>query len=163
LSKVLNDNRLRGYKMIEIISKGEDSKVVFGDKGELLLGQTIKEASEKGQKVNPLNIHESQTTFPVFNLIDRTAKETNLTRPTILRIFKGMSERSKSSIFKNPEGFANVFISTIKGLLASHIAEGIEYNIKKEEEENLSSEDLFPESIKFPQKELIEGSKSSLY
>jgi type III restriction enzyme len=163
LSKILNDRRLKGYRIVEIISAGEDSKVVFGDKGELFIGQTIKEASEKGQKLNPVNVHESQTTFPVFNLIDRAAKETNLTRPTILRIFTGMSERSKSSIFKNPEGFANVFISTIKGLLASHIAERIEYYIKKEEEESLSSEDLFPESIKFPQKELIEGSRSSLY
>lgn len=163
LSKVLNDKRLRGYKIVDIISKGVDSKVVFGDKGELLIGQTIKEASEKGQKVNPVNIHESQTTFPVFNLIDRAAKETNLTRPTILRIFKGMSERSKSSIFKNPEGFANVFISTIKGLLASHIAKRIEYNIKDSDGEHLEAEELFPESINFPQKELIDGSRSSLY
>lgn len=163
LSKVLNDTRLRGYKIVDIISAGEDSKVVFGDKGELFLGQTIKESSEKGQRVNPVNIHESQTSFPVFNLIARAAKETNLTRPTILRIFKGMSERSKSSIFKNPEGFANLFISTIKELLASHIAERIEYNIKDGNGEYPEAEELFPESIKYPQKELIDGSKSSLY
>lgn len=163
LSRVLNDRRLKGYKIVNIISSGENSKVVFGDKGELFVGQTIKESSEKGQQVNPVNIHESQATFPVFNLIDRAAKETNLTRPTILKIFKGLSDRSKSSIFKNPEGFANVFISTIKELLASHIAERIEYRINKGEEEGLVAEELFPESIKFPQKELIDGSKSSLY
>jgi len=163
LSRVLKDRRLKGYKIVEIVSAEENSKVVFGDKGELFIGQTIKESSEQGQQVNPVNIHESQTTFPVFNLIDRAAKETSLTRPTILKIFKGMSDRSKSSIFKNPEGFANVFISTIKGLLASHIADRIEYIVNEDEIDEFKPEELFPESIKFPQKELIEGSKTSLY
>lgn len=163
LSRVLNDPRLRGYKIVDIITDGENSRVVFGDKGELFVGQTATETSEKGQKVNPTNVNEIQKSFPVFNLIDRAAKETNLTRTTILKIFKGMSERAKSSIFKNPEGFSNVFISTIKGLLATHIAENIVYIIRSGEFEEFPIEDFFPPSAKFPQKELIEGSPASLY
>jgi len=163
IGRVLNDQRLKGYKIIDIISAGEQSKVIFGDKGELLIGQIVTESSEKGQKVNPTNVHESQINFPIFNLIDRTAKETNLTRPTVLKIFKGMAERPKSSIFKNPEGFANVFITTIKGLLASHIAERIKYVVNPREIEDFSVEELFPETTKFPQKELISGSRASLY
>ena len=163
LARILNDQRLKGYKIVDIISDGERSRVVFGDKGELLVGQKVTESSEKGQKINPTNVHESQITFPIFNLIDRAAKETNLTRPTILKIFKGMSERAKCSIFKNPEGFANVFISTIKGLLASHIAERIEYVLRPNEMEDFLVEELFPETAKFPQKELISGSRASLY
>lgn len=163
LARTLKDPRLKGYKVVEIISDGEKSHVHFGDKGELFVGQKVIESSEKGQKVNPTNVHESQVSFPIFNLIDRAAKETSLTRPTILKIFKGMSERTKSSIFKNPEGFANVFISTIKGLLASHIADKIEYIIRPGELEDFSVEELFPDTAKFPQKELISGSSASLY
>ncbi len=125
----------------------------------MLLGQTIKEASEKGQKVNPVNVHESQTTFPVFNLIARAAKETNLTRPTILRMFKGMSESSKSTIFKNQEGFANVFISTIKELLASHIAERIEYIIKDGAGEHLEAKKSFLNQLNFLRKNSLKDQK----
>lgn len=163
LAKELKEPRLKGYKIVDIITDGDNSRVVFGDKGELYIGQEIAESTTQGQIVNPINVSEKSKIFPVFNLIDRAAKETNLTRPTILKIFKGMSERAKSSIFKNPEGFSNVFIYNIKELLASHIAENIEYTIRDQEFEDFAIDDFFPQSLKFPQKELIDGSEVSLY
>ena len=162
LSKILRDDRLKGYKVVDIVDDGDQSKVIFGDTGEIRLNETFKFHSEKGQHTKPISVQESQTTYPVFNLIDRTIKETNLTRPTVLEIFKSLSKRTKNLIFKNPEGFANVFISIIKGLLSDHIAVNIEYNLK-EGSLPFEKEELFPESQKFPQKELIDGSDWSIY
>jgi len=73
-----------------------------------------------------------------------------------------MNERSKSSIFKNPEGFSNIFIHIIKEILASHIAERLDYTITADSQ-IIDIEEFFPRIAKFPQKELISGSKQSLY
>ena len=162
ISRRLNDKRLKGFKVVDIKGTGDDAEVVFGDKGELIIGNQIKFQSERGQELDEHTVHEAQTIYPVFNLIQRTANETKLTRPTILNIFKGLSERTKSYIFKNPEGYATIFIKTIKELLANHIAENIEYVIKYEFE-SYEIEAIFPPTKKFPQKELLEGTDWSLY
>jgi type III restriction enzyme len=139
-----------------------NQKVVFGDRGELGLRESISFQSEKGQQAVERSVHEAQQTYPVFNLIDRTIRETNLTRPTIIKIFKKLSGQQKSQIFKNPEGFANKFITTIKDLLADHIADKVQYTLK-EGLEAYNIEAIFPPSQKFPQKELIPGAEWSLY
>ena len=162
LAKILKDERLKGFKIVQVINNDLNSKVVFGDKGELFINQSISFHSEKGQKNAPISVQEAQTTYPVFNLIDRTIKETHLTRPTVLKIFKGLDERVKGYIFKNPEGFGNIFINTIRELLADHIADKIEYVLLDGIEE-YDIELLFPEIQKYPQKELLEGTEWSLY
>ena len=162
ISKALNDARLKGYKIVEIIHDELNSKVIFGDKGELNLKESIIFQCQKGQQPISRNIHEKQSNYPVFNLIDRAEKETKLTRKTIIKIFKRLSESKKKQIFKNPEGFANIFIKTIKEHLADHVAEKIEYTLK-DELEDYDIELLFPRTQKFPQKELVKGADFSLY
>ncbi len=73
-----------------------------------------------------------------------------------------MKNRKKETIFKNPEGFSATFIHVIKEVLTDHIAERIEYSLSKELYD-FDIESSFPELRKYPQKELIDGSKSSLY
>ncbi|MFN8578824.1 MAG: type III restriction endonuclease subunit R, partial [Candidatus Sericytochromatia bacterium] len=119
-------------------------------------------SSEKGQQVDPHSVQKKKTNYPVFNIIDKTAKEVSLTRNTILSIFKGLSEEKKKYIFRNPEGFTTIFINKIKGVLADQIAENIEYYIEEGFIE-IETEDVFPENKKFPQKELIEADSKSLY
>lgn len=102
--------------------------------------------------------------YPVFNLIDRAAKETGLTRPTINQIFRGSTERKKQSIFTNPEGFASLFIGEINNTLADHIADRIQFVIDKPGLEwGYELDDLFPPQKEFPQKELLEANPASLY
>jgi len=162
LSRTQKDDRLRGFKIIDIIDDGKDSKVVFGNNKELDLYNDITFDSEKGQGVAQRTEQEAQTNYPVFNIIERAGKEVNLTKKTIFAIFKGMDERQKKCIFKNPEGFSAVFISSIREVLANHIAEKIEY-ILTEEYEKYDIEEVFPEERLHPQKEMISGSDSSLY
>ena len=67
------------------------------------------------------SVSQAKETYPVFNLIERTSKAVGLTRPTIVTIFKNLDEAKKMKIFRNPEGFASVFIREIKEELANHI------------------------------------------
>jgi len=108
---------------------------------------------------------EEKQTYPVFNLIDRASKVTNLTRPTLARIFEGISVEKKSRIFYNPEGFSSVFIGVIKDVLADLVAENIVYHVQDAvEKANFTlMQQFFPSSKEFPQKELVQGSDHSLY
>jgi len=164
LPKVLKDDRLRGYKIVQLIDDGELSRVVFGN-GEQLFKQTpIRFQSEQGQRSTPVAVMAPRETYPVFNLIDRAAKDTGLTRPTINAIFKGLTDRKKQTIFANPEGFASQFITEINNALADHVADRIEF-VTRPAPTNWGEdlENLFPKEKEFPQKELVDGSTSSLY
>jgi len=164
LGKELKDEVLRNYKIVEILSEGETPSVQFGNGEKLVKGSRIQFQSQKGQNVKEKATLAPGQTYPVPNIIDRAAKETGLTRPTINKIFKGLSDRKKNSIFGNPEGFSGIFITEIQNELADHIAERIEFKISpvvQDDEVNL--EDLFPAEKEYPQKELVDGSPAGLY
>lgn len=162
LAKIAKDDRLKGFKIVDINEEGEHSEITFADKGILRVGETVTFSSEKGQKGDPQYRQEAQTTYPVFNFIQRTEEATHLKKNTLVEIFKGLSVEVKEKIFKNPEGFTSVFIDTIKNTLADHIADKVEYTLT-EELMDYPAEEIFPESRKFPQKELVDGSDWSLY
>lgn len=162
LAKKGKDERLKGYKIVEITSEGEHSVVYFGDKEPLRIKESHSFTSEKGQQSDPQSRQEAQTDYPVFNFIERAAQATSLKKVTLLQIFKSLNEDVKQRIFKNPEGFSSVLTDTIKNTLANHVAENIEYSLTKELLE-YDAEEMFPESRRFPQKELMEGVEWSLY
>ena len=57
---------------------------------------------------------ETQTNYPIFNLIDRASKQVDLPRSMILKIFENIHAHKRKRIFKNPEGFAKVFLAEIR-------------------------------------------------
>ncbi len=162
LAKIAKDERLKGFKIVDAKADEHRSEIVFSDKGILRSGEAITFSSEKGQKGDPQHRLQAQTIYPIFNFIERAEEATHLKRTTLFSIFKGLNIVIKERIFKNPEGFTSIFIETIKGVLADHIAANVAYNLTRELME-YDSEDMFPESRKFPQKELIDGSDWSLY
>ena len=164
LSKELKDDRLRGLKIVEIINDGDNSHVVFGNGQILFKDAPISFQTQRGQKPSERATLAPSERYPVFNLIDRAAKETGLTRPTINLIFKGLTDRRKTAIFENPEGFAGLFITEINKALADHIAERIQFEINPAPIDwGYDLDDLFPEEKDFPQKELVKASTASLY
>jgi type III restriction enzyme len=162
LARKLKEPRLKGYKLVEVNGTGTDGQVVFGDKGALLVGQEHSFNAQPTVKSSAARREEAQEDHPVFNLIDRCAQETKLTRNTVLSIFKQMDAAQKAKVFRNPEGFSGLFIRTVRELLADHIADRLEYHITQAKTE-VDLEKLFPAEKKYPQKELVEGSKASLY
>lgn len=164
LSKLFSDDRLRGYKIVEIVNDADNSHVVFGNGQVLYQDAPIQFQSEKGQRPKERSVLAPDEQYPIFNLIDRAAKETGLTRPTINQIFKRLSERRKSAIFDNPEGFAGLFITEISNTLADHIAERIQFQIAPAPINwGYDLDDLFPPEKEYPQKELVPASTASLY
>lgn len=162
LSKIAKDERLKGFMIVDLINKGDFSEITFSDKGKLRIGEAITFTTEKGQKADPQIRQEAQTVYPVINFIERAAQATSLKKVLLLEIFKGLKPETKARVFQNPEGFTTVFIEIIKGTLADHVADKIEYHLS-EHLINYNDEELFPESKKFPQKELVYGAEWSLY
>jgi len=162
LARLLKEPVLKGYKLVEIEGDGEDAVVHFGNSTSVSVGRPLK-FSDREVNTKPTTTRlETQTDHPVFNLIDRAAQETKLTRSTVRAIFKRMSTDKKQWIFRNPEGFSGVFIRTIRELLADHIAERVQYHLQKEKQDS-DLETLFPAEKKYAQKELIDGSSASMY
>jgi type III restriction enzyme len=180
-----------------------DPYVIFANKKKLTLTDPIIFSGHVTSSEKPLPVREAQTSYPVFNIIERASKALSLTRPTILSIFKSMNADRKQKLFANPEGFFTVFINEIRDELAKHVAEKIEYSLSREfkvisggkgyepgipvydtiaadsapaygskqetpkffdaDGKPVVIEEYFPEKKQFPQRELIPGSKHSLY
>jgi type III restriction enzyme len=161
LARIHNDQRLRGFTILQCGATPE-GLVAFENREVIYRAQPRTWESAEGQRVREQATLAGRTTYRVFNLIERAAKETGLTRSTINAIFKGLPSRTKVRIFENPEGFAGVFMSTIRGVLADHISEAVEFVVDGPED-SLNLEELFPKEKMFPQKELIEAGDRGLY
>lgn len=160
LSRKLSDERLRNYKIVKIDNDGP--RVEFSEGAVLTKDRPIIFDSEKGQYVDSTVVMESAIARQVPNVIERAAKETDLTRPTIIKIFQSLAEKQKKMILTNPEGFINRFIFIIKDCLAEHVADKIQYIISGRSERE-PKEKFFPPRKDYPQKEMIKGSPRSLY
>ena len=164
LSKIFDDPCLSRFKVSKVIDKGEDSLVRFEGKEqtELTKYQPIVFTSEKGQTPDKTTVQTLNDTYPIFNLIDRAAKETKLTRATLNRIFQGMSDDKKEILLRNPEGFASNFIATIKEVATFHVVRNIEFTVDVGQLP-LSVDKLFPPEKSLAQKELIDAGQRGLY
>ena len=162
LAKKLNDQRLRGFKIIDVVKEGGTAKVIFKNDVELTSLAPVTYQSESSQPIRETEAEYTTAKFPVLNLLDRVAKETGLTRPTINAIFKGLHYPVKTRIFSNPEGFANVFTVAVRNALADHIAENLEF-VDETGETEIDLNELFPAVKMFPQKELVEAGATGIY
>ncbi|MCL2137923.1 MAG: DEAD/DEAH box helicase family protein [Treponema sp.] len=127
-----NDNNLKGFQIVEIKDDKREPHVIFGNKQKLTLTDQITFSGSPIANQNPRTVQAAKTNYPVFNIIDRASKALCLTRPTILSIFKSVSDERKSKLFNNPEGFCTVFMNEIKDELARHVAEKIEYSLSRD-------------------------------
>lgn len=162
-ARVFDDERLRHLVVIEIVEAGDESRVIF-DKGDLELDQQTPYVYESlmGQKSHEQARREPEATYPVFNLLDRAARETGLTRPTINTIFKWLRTEQKQMLLRNPEGFAGIFIAIVRNTLADHVAENLTFTLDGGMID-IDLDKLFPERKRFTQRELIEAGERGLY
>lgn len=162
LARELKDDRLKGYKLVVVRQRGDDSEVIFGNDLIITKYQSITFDTEAGQRIDSRSVVEPSTTYPVFNFIDRAAWETGLTRPTLNKIFRSLPSAKQELIFKNPEGFSSKFIEVVRNVLADHVAQRIEYVVDRGEIKH-DLEKLFPKDGRYAQKEVISGDHKSLY
>jgi len=164
LARIKNDERIRGFKVQEIVGEGDDAVVKFTNGEELTRFQAISFRTEKGQRSSdpPTEVLTINNRYPAFNFIARAARETLLTRATLNQIFRHLPDEIKSHSLRNPEGFAGVFIAAIREVVADHIAARIEFIL----DDSGTAHDvatLFPEVKMFPQKELTDSGQRGLY
>lgn len=95
---------------------------------------------------------------PKCNIVQMAAKEVNITRKTVLEIFKGLKKEKIDEFMKNPNGFTGQFITLLKDIVANHIACNIEYK-KSNGPINNNIDMLFPEEEVHPTTELVEANK----
>ncbi|WP_440994608.1 DEAD/DEAH box helicase family protein [Cysteiniphilum litorale] len=166
LSQRIKDDALKGFKVIEI--DRDRQSIVFSNHRKLTLGEPPIEFDV--QVNNDVNTSKAQTIgdhtkhkIPIMHFFDRVQKEVHLTRNTILAILKGMDQNKVEYLIKNPEGFIAEFSKKLKQLVAEHVAHHITF-IKQDTSEDRIIDDIFPESTKYVQTEIINGNdKTSLY
>lgn len=90
---------------------------------------------------------------PIPDFIGRAAAETDLTRATLIRIFGQLPDGVKEKLLVNPEGWTNVFVATLRDVLADHVADRVTYFGEKADIG--PAEDFFAPEVKQPQRELI--------
>jgi len=161
-AKLLEDPRLRGFK-IKAIDTGVDPTVTFYNREVLHLDETITFESQTTQQPRREQaVGPRERSFPIFNLLERAAHATHLTRPTLNTIFRRLLPEQQKRFLENPEGFANIFISQIQQALADHVADHIEFQLSGDTFP-YDLQHLFPPQKEFPQHELIPGNPTSLY
>lgn len=158
LAKEFHDNALSGFKIDELT----DDSVVFDNETPLLIGDSYVFSVQQPLVLDTSGTTQKNTSFPIFNLVDRAATETLLTRKTIIEILKRISDERKKSLFENPEGFAATLVFSINESLSNQVAENIEYALVKGLEK-YDFDKLFPAEEAHPQRQLEKGSAAALY
>ncbi len=153
---------LKDYKVNQIEPAGFNPFVEFRN------GRRVsKHIPEKFMTEAKLAVAEKTTRdtsdhqYPVFNIIDRAAKATKLTRRTVQEIFAALEPVQQEGYLKNPEGFSELFIATINSVVASHIAENVVFQLNGEKPWSL--DELFPPTDTKAQEKLLPAGKNSIY
>ncbi|WP_339179082.1 DEAD/DEAH box helicase family protein [Bacillus sp. FSL R5-0560] len=162
LKKKTKDERLRGFKVLHMGELYGESYVKFANEITVKKFEPYKFQTEKAEKPKKQVEQAEKSTYPIPDFITRTANETNLTKKTIVDIFKRINKEQTEKIFYNPEGWISTFLSEIRITLSDHIVDNIEFEID-DNTEVYELDTLFPEMVKQPQRELIEAGKAGLY
>jgi type III restriction enzyme len=152
--------RLRGYRIAEII-EGAEPRAVFENKVVLHRGQPLRWESVEGQQVRRRVQAAAAVTHPIPDLVSRAARETGLTRMTVNEVFRRLPGRVKDALFRDPEGFTGVFVTTVRAILSDHIADRLQCVVTGDA--TLLAEEFFPREVQFAQRELVEAGTRGLY
>ena len=155
---------LAGLKVTEVKfdrNNYERSAIMFSKiESPLLIGEKITHETTSGQSSAQVHISEfSYPDVPKCNIVARAAKEVNITRKTVLKIFKSLNAQKIDDFMKNPEGFTSQFISVLREVVANHIAKNIDY-IKTDGNINDDKGTLFPPTEVHPATELVKANTS---
>ena len=164
IARALHDDRLRNLGTLEIESKEGEYRAVFTNtQWRLAEAQEVEYTPEGfGGYATRREIQDRTEHYPAFNLIDRAARQTGMTRPTINAIFHRLRDEHKQRFLVNPEGFATIFINELRNALADHVTERIEFTVDDGAPPYDLSE-IFPPKRSYPQKEILEAGSQGLY
>ena len=136
----------------------QSSIILSGIEEPMFVGQIQTHTSTSGHSLGTSTVTiDEDRNIPKCNIVERTSREVNITRRTILKIFKGMKRELIQNYFmKNPEGFTSQFIEVLKDVVANHIACNIEYS-ETENSINSNRDELFPVEKIYTSTELVDA------
>jgi type III restriction enzyme len=159
--KTNRNPHLRGFKVARVWKEGGEARVKFENEVEISESEKYRFQETGTKPDNDFDRVIATADHPINDFLARAVQVTNLTRATITEVFLGILETERAKLFKNPEGWTNVFITTLKDALADHIADRVEFFNKHLEP--LDENDFFPPMVNHAQRELIDGGPKSLY
>lgn len=157
LGDLIKDDRLRGL----VVREPRTEYLALSDDVELYEGEPVPFESAEGQRVRVHERRVADERHAVFNVVARGAQVSGLTRTTVARVFRSLRPEIKQMVFRNPEGFAGVFCTTLKNVVSDQVAASLEFRVAGSAPIDL--EELFPAEKTFPQKELVEAGVRGLY
>jgi type III restriction enzyme len=162
LKKKIGNERLRGFKVLRIDEQYGEPFVKFDNEVVIKRFEPHRFTAQKAVKVQKRIVDAEKTKYPIPDFISRIANETYLTKKTVLEIFKQMNTAQKEKIFYNPEGWISEFLLQIRITLSDHVVNNIDFEII-DDSDVYDMEELFPEIVKHPQRELVPAGKAGLY
>lgn len=162
LKKLTRNERLRGFKVLRIDHQFGESYVKFDNEVVIKILEPYWFKAEMAVKVQKIIESSDKTAYPIPDFITRVSNETNLTKITVLEIFKRMRKDQKEKIFYNPEGWISEFLSQIRIILSDHVVENIDFEFV-DDKDVYDLDELFPDVLKQPQRELVEAGIAGLY
>ncbi len=156
-----NCPELAGLKVTQVKydkNNPERSSITFSKiENPIYVGEKVTHETTSGHSSAPTPITEfDYPDVPKCNIVERASKEVNITRKTILRIFKSLESKKINDFMKNPEGFTSQFIAILREVVANHIAKNIEYS-PASGNINDDKNTLFPTVEIHPTTELVEA------
>ena len=154
---ILSSGSLAGYSSSSIPN---NCSISFNKlENPLKVGELFSHNTTSGQSTSSVLINElDYPDIPKCNIVEMAAKEVNLTRKTVLAIFKGLNKEKINEFMANPNGFTGQFIAVLKELVANHIACNIEYT-KSDGQINKDVDALFPVEEVHSTTELVNAKK----
>ena len=162
LEKELKEKYLRGFVVNSIDKEKTNPEIVFKNGEKVSRFKPLTYQVSDNKDVISKESQSSIQQYKVFNIIDKLAHATSLTKETCYKIFKRIPRDEQLKVFQNPDGFSNKLIEVTKNALADHVAQNIVFYPSKEILER-DMEELFPIEMQYVQTEIIETPRHGLY
>jgi type III restriction enzyme len=164
LGKLTNNPHLRGFKVMEIGRHLGEMRVRFTNEVTISESETHHFSGTRLDNNPTRQVAAARVDQPIPDFFGRAAEETFLTRATLWKIFQGVSEGQKETLFAHPEGWANTFVRVVADVVKDHIVDRLRFRDTGARDEDIGPIDLvFPEQQDQVQRELVDGGPTSLY
>ena len=164
LATLANNPHLRGFKVMEIGYYLGEPRVRFTNEVQVSESEVHKFSGTRLDNNPSRSVAAADVEQPIPDFFGRAAEETMLTRKTLWRIFRGVSQAQKATLFAYPEGWANTFVRVVGDTVKDHIVDRLRFRdtgVRADDIEPI--EVAFPEELNQVQRELIDGGPASLY
>lgn len=164
LAQVTHNPHLRGFKVMEIGRHLGETRVRFTNEVQISESEVHHFSGTRLDNNPTREVAAAHIEQPIPEFIGRAAEETFLTRATLWRIFKGVSDAQKATLQAHPEGWANTFVRVVGDTVKDHIVDRLRFRDTGTRDDDIGPIELaFPSETYPVQRELIDGGPASLY